>query len=347
MRKLGFYVAIVFALVFSACSSGGGDSSSSTTSYVTGKVVDGPIEGLDYNCSSGLEAKTNSLGEYKCKLGDEVTFFINEAKIVTLTASTQTLTPYKLFPNNTVAAVNFARLVQTLNENSTTDVIAIDANLSQKLPKVLNFNDANFSTNIENILGKTLVSSTQAQTVMNSFIISIGEEVPANSLIADKDIVTVSVDNNLSQEIVQNLTIIADTQSARVVDENNVTTPTALAVENNISTVISAVNELNEPVLVARKSSNEVNVEVSLESTAELFTMRTRYFYGLDINNTDELGRRIRANSQFPKLVTALKESIEGGSPCPLDHECSYYASTIANNIAQDINISDLVSIGE
>jgi hypothetical protein len=116
--------------------------------------------------------------------------------------------------------------------------------------------------------------------------------------------------------------------------------------EENISVVVAAVNTINEPVLVGRKSADSQTVELSYESTAELFTLRTKYFYGLTITDEAELSKRVRSHSKFPALVAELKENIEGGSPCPLDHQCSYYASIIANSIAQDIDTSDIATGG-
>jgi len=336
-------VSYVFALMFivSACSSGGGGDSKETS--VVGKIVDGPIENLQYSCSSGKTAKTNSDGEYSCNAGDDVTFILGKYKFVTLPASDKTLSAYDLFANNSIAAVNFASLVQTLNKNSSNDVILLDDALLEKLPDSINFNDINFSTDMAGKLGKTLVGASTAKENMDTYLTSIGANIPEAFNGNAQDIVAVTLDTNITKNITTPLTIVAD---GEVVSLSNAAETVAVAMEDNTSVIISAVNNINEPMLVGRRIADSNQTELTYESTAELFTLRTRYFYALKISNQSELSKRIRSHAKFAELVAELKQKIEEGSPCPLDHRCSYYASTIANTIAQDINTTDLVDGG-
>jgi hypothetical protein len=98
----------------------------------------------------------------------------------------------------------------------------------------------------------------------------------------------------------------------------------------------------NQPILLGRKIVGEDSVEVSLESSAEIFVLYHPRFNGVESNNPKELSHRIRTHKKFKKLVNQLKEEIEGKNPCPMDPICSPKVKYIAFDIADDLNISDL-----
>jgi hypothetical protein len=353
LKKIRFLIGSLLALglMFSGCGSGSSSEDSdsetvatTTTNSVTGKIVDAPIENLWYKCSSGKASQTNSSGEYSCNEGDNVTFYLNNSDIATVPASSDTLTPYDLFPNNIIAAINFASLVQTIDDNTSIDTIVLDMSLVEKLPDSINFNDVNFTSIIEQSINKTLVNSSVAQENMNNYIQGIGLDIPQDAISTTRETIAVIVDTNVTRNIVTPLNIVADTQV--VSTEDSALESVSVSMEENTSVIVAAVNTINEPVLVGRKNADSQTVELSYESTAELFTLRTKYFYGLTITDEAELSKRVRSHSKFPALVAELKGNIEGGSSCPLDHQCSYYASIIANSIAQDINTSDIATGG-
>lgn len=201
-------VASLLVLVLSAC--GGSNGGNTVPSTISGHFIDDPVQGLSYSCSSGLSGKTNSNGEYICNIGDNVTFTIGSTQIGTVAAQTMAITPYTMFPNNKSAAINLARLLQSLNTNSQSSRIDINTTLEDILPKDLNFTNASFETASETALGFTLVNALSAQTKMNIAISKAGGTIPSeiNHLpIANAGVdqtvelnTTVSLDGHLSSD---------------------------------------------------------------------------------------------------------------------------------------------------
>ena len=173
-------VSLVLSLLLSACSGGGGDSSSGTptASTVTGQFIDAPVQGLGYSCSSGKSGVTNSNGEFTCNSGDDVTFRINGVVIGTAAVQITAITPYTLFPNNTAAAINLARLLQSLDDDSSDNIITIDTALEVNVPTGLNFTATDFEAIVGSALGTPLVSSQEAEATMNEAIVAVGGTIP-------------------------------------------------------------------------------------------------------------------------------------------------------------------------
>ena len=181
---LSIVTSLTVAIVFSACSGGGGSSSDPVTATtVTGQFIDSPVQGLGYICSSssGVRGATNSNGEYICNAGDNVTFFIGSVSLGTVAAQSAAITPYTLFPNNRDAAINLARLLQSLDADNTDAIITVDTILEASLPTATDFTEASFETTIEAALGITLVSTLDAETSMNAAIIAVGGTVPTTT----------------------------------------------------------------------------------------------------------------------------------------------------------------------
>ncbi|QOY54436.1 Ig-like domain-containing protein [Candidatus Sulfurimonas marisnigri] len=169
-------IIISFLILFSLTGCGEGDGSGT----VTGQFVDAPVQGLGYTCSSGTTGTTNSNGEYTCIIGDSVTFFIGSVEIGTSSAQETAITPYSLFTNNNVAAINLARLLQSVDTGSVSGVIVIDTALEANIPADTNFSNVDFNTTIQDALDIVLVSETEARTTMNEAIIIAGGIVPAD-----------------------------------------------------------------------------------------------------------------------------------------------------------------------
>ena len=171
-------LASAIAFIFTAC--GGEDESNQRkrlSSNITGQFIDDPVQGLLYSCSSGVSGTTNSNGEYTCQTGDNVTFSIGSATIGTIAAQISAITPYSLFPNNKNAAINLARLLQSLDTKSN-NYITINTVLADKLSANLDFTKASFETESETALGITLVNASDAQRKMDSSILNAGGSVP-------------------------------------------------------------------------------------------------------------------------------------------------------------------------
>ncbi len=112
--------------------------------------------------------------------------------------------------------------------------------------------------------------------------------------------------------------------------------------DKNSSFPVILSTENGEPILLGRKFKGDSTAEISIESTAEMFLLRSGIFFGVKINDAKELSKRIRSHAKFPELVTELKDQIDL-SPCPMSHECSANASIIADKISKEIDFKDLV----
>jgi bifunctional DNase/RNase len=106
--------------------------------------------------------------------------------------------------------------------------------------------------------------------------------------------------------------------------------------------VVTLATEFGEPILISYANTNNKKSELSVESSADVFVMRSPRFYGVKINDMEELSKRIRAHLSYSELVSELSERIKN-SPCPMDTSCSAIASLVAEEIAQDIKILDLI----
>lgn len=169
----------VIACVFAGCSSNSGSgSNSSSLSSTTGQFIDDAVQGLSYSCSSGMEGVTNEEGEYTCAVGDDVTFNIGVVTIGTIAAQTGYITPYSFFPNNIAAALNLARLLQTVDADPNDSIIILDEALVALLPDDTDFTSPTFEAGVESALNMTLVSATDAQNQLNESILAVGGEVP-------------------------------------------------------------------------------------------------------------------------------------------------------------------------
>ena len=183
--KIINYLEIILAIALSfgltACSGGGGgDSSSPSIGTITGTFVDDPVEGLDYNCSSGRSGTTNPVGQYTCNIGDDVTFRLGNILLGTIAAQNAPITPYMLFPTDTTAAINLARVLQSMNTRSNTGVIDLNTTLVDLLPANTDFSSASFETATETALGITLVSAYEAQSTMDTGITNAGGTPPTD-----------------------------------------------------------------------------------------------------------------------------------------------------------------------
>ena len=158
--------ALSFSLVVSGCGSSGGDDyiiAPPAASSVTGEFIDDPVQGLNYSCSSGAVSVTNIDGEFTCNVGDDVTFSIGDMIIGTVAAKSGIITPYSFFPNDRISALNLARLLQSLDVDTSDSIIIMDEALVALLPADLDFSSATFEFEVEGALGITLVSTEDAE----------------------------------------------------------------------------------------------------------------------------------------------------------------------------------------
>jgi len=119
----------MFAILLAMFLISGCSSSDSADSSVTGTFVDDPVSGLTYECSSGTVGVTDAEGKYTCENGDSVTFSIGDVVIGTVGAEATIVTPYSFFPNNQDAALNLARLLQSVDSDPSDNIITLDVKL--------------------------------------------------------------------------------------------------------------------------------------------------------------------------------------------------------------------------
>lgn len=92
MRKKSIYLAVVSALILSAC--GGGSGSGSTTpgsSLLTGILSDSYVKGVTYITSSGASGVTGTNGDFPYNAGETVTFRIGQVTLGSAVMSSPTL----------------------------------------------------------------------------------------------------------------------------------------------------------------------------------------------------------------------------------------------------------------
>ena len=210
---LTFFITTLGLFLFTACggSGGGGEDSTPPQTSLSGEVIYGPTAGIEYVCSSGRVGETDSLANFSCNTGDNVSFYIGGVLVATLDAKTGITTPYEFFPNDTEAALNYVRLIQALNASGSNayEDINLDENLLALLPTNLDFSDPNFETNVEALLGVTLIAPEEAQYNLNKAIVDAGGSIPngVNLPVAnagnDQSIITLtgSLDGSASSDI--------------------------------------------------------------------------------------------------------------------------------------------------
>lgn len=179
MKRTSVSIVAVLSVIvgFTACGGGGGSSSTAVGSSgtVTGKFIDSPVEGLEYLCSSGLSGVTNSKGQYICNTGDSVTFSLGELILGSVKAQSEFITPYSLFPESNEAAINLARLLQTLDsDNNPENNIKLDTALVKRLTKDMKLRASDFVSIAEAKLGKTLKDKKSALAHMQETINNAG-----------------------------------------------------------------------------------------------------------------------------------------------------------------------------
>ncbi len=183
IRHILIIAAILTILIaLSGCGSSSEDVSPSVES-VTGTFVDDPVEGLVYDCSSGASGVTNADGEYTCALGDDVTFSIGDVLIGTATAQKEMITPYSMFPEDPDAALNLARLLQSVDADGDTQngVIRLDPLLTALLPKEIDLKSSDFVSSVEALFPTALISADEAQEHLNRVILAAGGEIPVSN----------------------------------------------------------------------------------------------------------------------------------------------------------------------
>ncbi len=185
-------ILITCSIFFYGCS---GEVNLSNTEdegpLITGTFIDDPVVGLSYTCSSGIVGKTDSAGQYLCLEGDTVAFSLGSIELPSIKAGT-TVTPYTLFPDNNLPALNLARLLQTLASDSDPAKLILMEDEVSKLTTDVNMSSENFDNEIGTLLKSELVSISDAEKRLNQNLINenitvnIDYDTPYGTILSNK-----------------------------------------------------------------------------------------------------------------------------------------------------------------
>ena len=138
--------------------SGGDDS-------ITKVIMDDPITGLNYQCSSDTTIKTtNSRGEFTCKKSDDVTFLLGTYILGTVNIGKGTSTYIRIahLELTQKAITDIRQLLQTIDETNNDNLIKIKAGYKALNDMEKHPGEAGFEEEAEDKLGKILVSEEEA-----------------------------------------------------------------------------------------------------------------------------------------------------------------------------------------
>lgn len=107
--------------------------------------------------------------------------------------------------------------------------------------------------------------------------------------------------------------------------------------------VIALVDEFDNAILMSIKYEGDDEVDISMESSAEVIVLKSPRFIGAESNNPKELSNRIRRHKDFKKLVEKLEYSISVRKiTSPLSYRSNGYVFSLANDLAYNLNVDDL-----
>lgn len=130
----------------------------------TGIFTDSAVEGLVYECSSGITGVTNNRGQFSCDKNNTISFFLG-GNILGESELLDYITPYTLFKDNNISALNLAQLLQSLDsDQNLSNGIKIEEYFLSKLGNELDFSSISFEEDINDIFGsqRSLISENIA-----------------------------------------------------------------------------------------------------------------------------------------------------------------------------------------
>lgn len=226
----------ILTLIFLIAGCGGGSSSDSKTdsstspikTMVNGKFVDAEVEGITYTCASSSEKKfTTSDGEYSCNEGDEVTFSLGSFVLGKVKATKDAVvTPYTLFPDNEKAALNVARVLQTLDSDGDPDNgISLEPISTERFAtqakessfELTDFSSGSFETKIADFLpvDKELVSIEVALSHLQKNLAKYSEIEDSIETYIVKDSALVEIHKNRANTKIYDLNLPTQDSSIR------------------------------------------------------------------------------------------------------------------------------------
>lgn len=211
LKKIVIQALLVFSVLFLvACSDD--DNNQLNNEELTGQFIDDLVEGLVYHCSSGEFYETTANGEFTCPASDDVTFYLKTNQLGPVPATTSVVTPYTLFPNNLQAAINLARLLQSIDADGDPNngVIVANDSLVSLLPDNIDFSSPTFAADMQ-AAGITIqVTAEQAQQNLNDAIAQYVQDTQPGTY---APVANAGTDQNVSTGATVNLSAAGSTDA--------------------------------------------------------------------------------------------------------------------------------------
>lgn len=176
-KKISLCLVVATTFGLSGCGGGGGGSTTSIDDTQTGIFVDSPVNGLKYE-SKSFSGYTNNGGIFQYKNGETITFKLGNL-VLGQTKGSPYVTPLDISGDDntnlddiSVKATNIARLLQTIDNNSS-DGIQLN------IPSSLNdLNISNYDIESEADLN-TILTKVQEKT-MNTYLLKDSQSSKEN-----------------------------------------------------------------------------------------------------------------------------------------------------------------------
>ena len=288
-----YFTILLFSIFLVSC---GSESSKSSPVFVTGTFVDSPVSGLSYSCSSTVDIyKTDENGKFTCQVWDDITFSLSDLVAGKLRVTSETITPYSLFPNDNLAAINLATLLQSLNSSSDDNFLTLNKDLLAKLPNDINFSAPTFRDDIEKVLDLKLVEQKTAKGKMDKSIKEHNGVVPETPILAT--LITSIVENASENSIVGNLPII-----------DNGTTPIS-------SIILNGLGNANFNISTTGEITVAVHAVLDYETSSSFSLTAVAHNEAGDSNEATIIISILDVNETSAPLLQNSLASVEENSP--------------------------------
>jgi len=188
MNFKNLLLTVIVLLFFTACSKDGSSSSSDNSTgdindtHITGVFIDDAVKNLNYSCTTSNSDLTDIDGKYICEIGEDVSFLLNTIKLgSTISAQVSVISPYNLFPSDTVAAINLARLLQSIDTHNIPNIIELNTSIIASIPTDINFSSLTFESDIESALNIQLIDSPEAKNNLDNAVLDAGGSIPSDT----------------------------------------------------------------------------------------------------------------------------------------------------------------------
>jgi len=283
--------------------------------YQTGVFIDSAVSGLTYSCSSINGGITNNLGEFTCEVGDRVSFILGSKFLGEVNAS-KIITPLKLFNYDEVAALNFSRLVQTLDEdNNLSNGITIN-NTTLTVQNDINFSSLTFDQDITTVLRNnySLVSKEQALLhLKNSF--------------SSLNIYSDGSDINETVNIINNTPVIVSEKNLSFFENNTSSVVYIKAIDLDEDSIIYSISENDADSFNINSSSGEV-----VFKNAPNFELKSHYIFTATASD---------GSSSYEEEISVTIIDVPETVPIIIDFNISLIENTAIGTVIGDINITD------